>query len=220
MRGRVRHFAMGAVVAALWLGLGPLFPAQGLASADENPFVREAVLQGPSDLVWRLLTTEQGLESWLAPHAEVDLRIGGLVKTNYQADGRIGDPMTLVNRVVALNPGKAVTVRVDQAPSGYPFANVAVGTWYEVTVEQLAPKRSRVRCVGHGLPAGYMALMVKPMFEKVADAIYDHLGAAVDREAPFWTPPAPQPTPRTSAKPPAGTPATKPPSKETQKRRT
>ena len=33
-----------------------------------------------------------GLRSWLAPHAEIDLRIGGLMRANYDSRGALGDP--------------------------------------------------------------------------------------------------------------------------------
>jgi uncharacterized protein YndB with AHSA1/START domain len=158
--------------------------APAAVQADPNAFVREAVFDGPSEVVWRLLTTAQGVESWLAPHAEVDLRVGGYVKTNHEPEGKIGDPMTVVNRVVALTPGKSVAVRVDQTPQGYPFGNMVLGTWYEVSVDPVANGRSRLRCVGHGFGGGPAAYMLRPMFERAADLVFEHLRAAVERETP------------------------------------
>jgi len=186
---------------------GGAFSGRAVASpaADPNAFVHEGIFDGPADLLWRLLTTEDGVESWLVPHAEVDLRVGGLVRTNYEAAGKIGDATTIVNHVVALTPGKSVSLRVDQTPPGYPLANLVEGTWYEVTVDPLANGRSRLRCVGHGLGGGPAAYMIRPMFDKAAEMVFDHLRAAVEREASLAkaSPPAPQPK---LAKTPARTP--------------
>jgi uncharacterized protein YndB with AHSA1/START domain len=204
--GRRSGWLVGATLAAL-LGAGGSAcagtVAPVVAQADPNEFVREAIFNGPVDLVWHLLTTEEGVESWLAPHAKVDLRVGGYVKTNHEAEGTIGDPMTTVNRVLALTPGKSVMVRVDQTPQGFPFANMLVGTWYEVSLDPVASGRSRLRCVGHGFGGGPTAYMVRPMFERAADMVFDHLRAAVEREVP--SKPAP-PAQTKLSKAPAKTP--------------
>ncbi|HJW14300.1 MAG TPA: SRPBCC domain-containing protein [Thermoanaerobaculia bacterium] len=196
-----------AMAVALIAGAGgPVAPpaASAAGTGDPNAFERDAVFDGPADLVWRLLTTEQGVESWLVPHAEVDLRVGGYVKTNHDPDGKIGDPMTVVNRVLALTPGKSVAVRLDQTPQGYPLANMVVGTWYEVSVDPVADGRSRLRCVGHGFGAGPAAYMIRPMFDKAADMAFDQLRAAVEREA--TRKPAPRSAPAKISKTPTKTP--------------
>lgn len=205
--------ARGVLVAAalVVVGAGPAFAA---AQSDPNAFTREAEFDGPSSVLWHLLTTEEGVESWLAPHADVDLRVGGLVRTNHDPAGKIGDPMTLVNRIVALAPGKSLAVRVDRTPEGYPMANFVQGTWYEVSVDPLAHDRSRLRCVGHGFPGGYAAYMIRPMFDKAADVVFEHLRAAVEREVAARPAPKPAPAakpPTTAKKPAAKTPQTSPP---------
>ncbi|HET9951191.1 MAG TPA: SRPBCC domain-containing protein [Candidatus Eisenbacteria bacterium] len=195
--GLPRRAFAGFVAAALAFACaGPAFAA---SQSDPNAFTREAVFDGPSDILWHLLTTEAGVESWLAPHADVDLRVGGLVRTNHDPDGKIGDPMTLVNRIVALSPGRSLAVRVDRTPQGYPMASFVEGTWYEVSVDPLARDRTRLRCVGHGLPTGYAAYMVRPMFEKAADMVFEHLRAAVERQV------AMRPAPKSASTPKAAT---------------
>jgi uncharacterized protein YndB with AHSA1/START domain len=190
--GRTGTMVAAFVVAALaFIGVG-VGSARAAAPADPNALMREAIFNGPHDILWHLLTTNDGVESWLAPHADVDLRVGGLVRTNHVPEGKIGDPMTLVNRIVALSPGKSVSLRVDQTPEGYPMASFVEGTWYELSVDPLANDRTRLRCVGHGFPAGPAAYMVRPMFEQAADMVFEHLRAAVEREVAMR--PAPKPT--------------------------
>ena len=211
-----------ALAALTILGAGPARAAE----TDPNALMREAIFDGPHDILWHLLTTNDGVESWLAPHAEVDLRVGGLVRTNHVPEGKIGDPMTLVNRIVALSPGKSVSLRVDQTPEGYPMASFVEGTWYELSVDPLANNRTRLRCVGHGFPAGPAAYMVRPMFEKAADMVFEHLQAAVKREVAMRPAPKPAATTKsttgtksttsaksgtTAKKPAASAPSTSPP---------
>ena len=156
-----------------------MFPAT--ACADEpSGYFRESILPGPPDLVWRLLTTERGLESWLVPQAEIDLRVGGTVRTQATRDGKIGDPQTTaVSRILALVPGRRFSVKVEQAPAGYPFATVVQGTWYDVYVEPQSGGRTRVRCVGNGLATGFAAYAVKPVFDQGVGMAFEQLRKAV-----------------------------------------
>ncbi len=165
----------GIVLAALALAPPPH------AMAESDAYVREAVLAGPTDLVWGLLTTENGIRSWLAPQASVDLKVGGLVRTHQDADGRLGDPQTAVSRIIALKPENAFSFRLEQAPKGYPLASMIEGTWYEVALQPLPGGKTRIRCEGNGLATGWMANMIRPVFNQGLDMVFDHLQKAVAR---------------------------------------
>ena len=170
------------VLAALIAVLAP-----ALAGSARADFVHTEIINAPADVVWRLMTTKQGMESWLAPHAEVDLRVGGLVRTHQDPKGVIGDPQTLVNRVLALDPGKQFAFRVDRAPEGFPFGPALVGTWYDVALDPLPSDRTRVRCVGHGFPPGPAAFAIQPVFDKGTELALNALERAVERVKPTRT---------------------------------
>lgn len=74
------------------------------ARASES-IVAEGVVSAPVTAVWYAWTTTEGLKSWLAPHAEMDLRIGGLMRSNYDPEGELGGPGTIENRVLAVGLG-------------------------------------------------------------------------------------------------------------------
>ena len=163
---------------ALAAGLAGLPPA---VQADEPAgYFRESILPGPPDVVWRLLTTEKGLESWLVPQAEVDLRVGGAVRTLATKDGKIGDPQTTaVSRILSLVPGRKFSLKVEQAPAGYPFANVIQGTWYDVYVDPVSGGRTKIRCIGNGLATGFAAYAVKPVFDQGVGMAFEQLRKAI-----------------------------------------
>ena len=69
-------------------------------SDDDRRIVHEAVVDASPEEVLKSWTTKLGLESWLAPHAEVKLKIGGSIRTNYDPNGQIGDPGTIVNTII------------------------------------------------------------------------------------------------------------------------
>lgn len=160
------------------------FGAPAAPAARSGDYVHETIINGPTDLVWRLMTTKQGMESWLAPQADVDLRVGGLVRTHEDPKGKLGDPETLVNRVLKLDPGKAFSFRVDKTPRGLPLGQIIVGTWYDVALSPLPHDRTLVRCVAHGFPPGPAAFAIRPAFDKGTEMALAELEKAVDRMKP------------------------------------
>ncbi|HEY6573028.1 MAG TPA: SRPBCC domain-containing protein [Candidatus Eisenbacteria bacterium] len=161
----------------------------------EEDFFREAVVDGPTDVVWRLLTTEKGMRAWLAPQADVDWRVGGLIRTHHDPAGRIGDAQTTVSRIVSTDTGHRFTVKVMQTPEGYPFANFVEGTWYDVALDALPGGRTRIRCVGHGLGEGWARYATAPVFQQGADLAFGQLKKALADQAPE------KPAPKSATKP-------------------
>lgn len=48
-----------------------------------DSIVTEGVISAPVTAVWNTWSTTAGLKSWLAPHADIDLRIDGIMRANY-----------------------------------------------------------------------------------------------------------------------------------------
>jgi len=168
--------------------------------ADDDEVFREAVVDGPADQVWRLLTTKEGMRSWLAPQADVDWRVGGLIRTHHDPAGRLGDAHTTVSRVVSLETGRRFTVRVMQTPEGYPFANFVEGTWYDIALDALPGGKTRIRCVGHGLGEGWTRYATAPVFQQGADLAFGKLKKALATQ--MAEKPAPKPSPKPAKKSP------------------
>lgn len=131
-----------------------------------DPVVNEAVIDGPADEIWRLITTKGGIESWIVPHADVDLRVGGFVRTNHAADGKIGDPSTITNRILALQPKHKVSFQIAEVPEGIPMVASLIGTWYEIQLKPLTRAQTRVRCVGRGFPGGPMGYAARTFADR------------------------------------------------------
>jgi uncharacterized protein YndB with AHSA1/START domain len=123
----------------------------GTASAqDTGPVVHEGIVEAPLERVWAAFTTTDGLRAWLAPHAEIDLRVGGLMRTNYNAQGRLGDPQTIENAILSFEPGRMLSVKVAKPPANFPFPNAVRHMWTVVYFEPDGPRRTKVREVTLG----------------------------------------------------------------------
>jgi uncharacterized protein YndB with AHSA1/START domain len=123
----------------------------GSASAqDVGPIVAEGIVEAPPEQVWSAWSTGEGLREWLAPHAEIDLRVGGLMRTNYDPAGVLGDRHTIENEVLSYEPGRMLSIRVAKAPDEFPFANSIRHMWTVLYFDEAGPGRTSVRVVSMG----------------------------------------------------------------------
>ena len=69
-------------------------------AADEASFVNEGVIDAPIDEVWKVFSTSEGYKVLGPALADVDLRVGGAIRSRYRADGVLGDEETIENVIV------------------------------------------------------------------------------------------------------------------------
>jgi uncharacterized protein YndB with AHSA1/START domain len=123
----------------------------GSSAAQElSPIVHEGVVEASPDAVWAAFTTSEGLRAWLAPHAEIDLRVGGLMRTNYDPQGRLGDARTIENTILSYEPGRMISIRVSKAPDDFPFPTAVRRMWSVIYFTPAGSGRTLVREVSLG----------------------------------------------------------------------
>ena len=107
-------------------------------------------MEASLEQVWTAFTTSEGLRTWLALHAEIDLRVGGLMRTNYSAQGRLGDPQTIENTILSFEPGRMMSIRVSKAPDTFPFPNAVRHMWTVIYFQSAGPRQTTFREVSLG----------------------------------------------------------------------
>jgi len=140
-----------------------------------EPIVNEAIVNAPVDEVWRLMTTGPGLESWMAAHADVDLRVGGLMRTRYEREGTLGDDRTIVNRILAFEPKRMLAVRVDRPPADFRWPNAVASTWTVIYFQPLEPGMTNVRIVGLGYDDSAESQAMREFFARGNGATLEQL---------------------------------------------
>lgn len=139
--------------------------AERLAARSEPapPLVHETTLAAPVESVWHAWTTNAGLSAWLAPRADINLRIGGKLRVAYDAAGVFGDT-AVENEILAYDPQRMLAFRVTQAPADFPHA-AAADTWTVVYLDAVNADSTRVRVVVNGLSSNPAAQDVRAFFE-------------------------------------------------------
>lgn len=137
----------------------------GVARASES-IVTEGVIAAPVSRVWAAWTTTDGLKAWLAPHVEIELRIDGLMRTNYAADGELGDPGTIVNRILAYEPERMLAIRVEKAPENFPFREHIGDMWTVLTFTPVDSTHTHLRITGLGFTTDAASQEMRAFFER------------------------------------------------------
>lgn len=142
--------------------------------------VSEAMIDAPVATVWAAWTTTDGLKAWLAPQADIDLRLDGLMRANYNPQGTLGDPGTIENRILAYEPERLLVIRVAQAPEGFPFRTIAGEMWTVLHFTPTPDGKTHLRVVGLGFGPGEEAQKMRAFFQQGNDftlaQLHKHLG--------------------------------------------
>ena len=133
---------LALIVSLATLAIGPVAAAE--------PQVTEGFVNAPAAEVWRLFTTAEGYKLTGVAQAEVDLRIGGVIRTHYDPKGRLGDPETISNEVLAYEPERMLAIRIKQPPASFPHRDAIDGTWTVIYMNPAGEDMTQVRIIGLG----------------------------------------------------------------------
>jgi len=128
----------------------------------ELVLIQEFSVKAPLKAVWDAYTTREGWESWAVPLAEIDFRVGGYIKSNYNPDGRIGDSNTIVIHIINYVPERLITLQAEISENFPGFMRKDAKDFYNVICfEELEPGLTRVQSYGIGYKSSekYLALM-------------------------------------------------------------
>src|SRR5262245_60762921 len=113
----------------LLLGLLLVFAAAHVHAQETDRLRLEAVIDAPVDAVWDAYTTKAGLESWMVPHADVDLKVGGKFRTHFEPTGKIGDDQTIEHTILSFEPKRMLSLKMLKTPAGFPFERSFSQLW-------------------------------------------------------------------------------------------
>ena len=159
--------------------IAPLASLMVSVAAAAEPQVTEGFINAPPSEVWRLFTTSEGFKATGVAQAEVDLRIGGSIRTHYDAQGRLGDPNTIVNEILAYEPERMIAIRIKEAPANFPFKNAMRHAWTVIHLSA-AGSMTQVRMVGLGYGDDTESQAMRAFFEKGNRLTLDRMAK------PYW----------------------------------
>lgn len=114
-----------------------------LATADQ-PLVHTLIIDAPVKDVWKAFTTTEGIKSWMVAEGDVDLRLGGKIRTGYQPGTDLSGPNAIENTIIAFDPEHMLTIRNTKAPENFPFKKAIGEVWTVVYFEAVSETKTRV----------------------------------------------------------------------------
>jgi len=138
----------------------------GAGAEDAPSFVNEGVVNAPVEDVWKVWTTSEGYKALGVALADVDFRIGGLIRSRYSANGTLGDAETIQNRILAYEPMRMIAIRIDKPPASFPFKEAWKNTWTVVTLTPLADGRTHIRGASMGFGSDPESVAMRRFFER------------------------------------------------------
>lgn len=152
---------------------------------DLSPQVTEGVVSAPVAEVWRVFTTNEGFKNLGVAKADIDFRVGGLMRSHYNPEGVIGDEGTIQNQIIAYEPERMLAIRLHQPPKGFPFNEAWKRTWSVITFTDTGEGRTHVRIAGLGYDATEESQKMREFFKagnayvmKLLQSKYDAAAAA------------------------------------------
>ena len=142
--------------------------------------LNEGVIPAPIDEVWKVFSTSDGYKTLGPSLADVDLRVGGLIRSRYRADGVLGDAETIENVIIDYRAPVMMAMRISKTPASFPFKQAWKSTW---TVLTLTPTDSgtHLRAESFGYGTDDESLAMRRFFEagnqQTIDTLRRHFGA-------------------------------------------
>lgn len=169
-----------AALVMMWFAGGALAEESGTDRA-----VYETEIDASVERVWEAFTTVEGIESWMAPMAEIELAVGGALHTNYNPEGEIGDATTIENTILSYDPLRMLSLKATKYPDGFPYAEAAAGTWSVFYFEPVGEARTAITVVGLGYTSDPKSQELRGFFAAANAQLLESLeGALADRDAP------------------------------------
>lgn len=135
-------------------------------AADGVSFVNEGIADAPVEEVWKALSTSEGYKILGSVQADVDLRIGGTIRSRYSNTGPLGDEETIENLILAYEPPVMIATRIQKTPRGFPFREAWKHTWTVVTLERVEGNRTKVRAASMGFGTDAESIAMAKFFER------------------------------------------------------
>lgn len=140
--------------------------AAGAARGQDGvSFANEGVVNATVEEVWPILATSEGYRVLGPALAEVDLRVGGTIRSRYRDDGALGDAETIENTILAYEPPTMMAIKIRKVPPSFPFKEAWKNPWTVVTLERLDGGGTLVRVASLGYGSDDESLAMRRSFE-------------------------------------------------------
>ncbi len=162
------------------LALTPILLVATTSAADERTLVVSGVIAAPAHEIFASFKTPEGIvKAWGVAKASVDFRIGGQIRTAYNAETDLDSPRAIRQTILAYEPDRMLAIK-STAPEGAPdwLRAICESGWWVIRLEPLGPDRTRYTETGLGFKDGALFDQAYEFFQRGNEATLRHMQAA------------------------------------------
>jgi uncharacterized protein YndB with AHSA1/START domain/uncharacterized protein YciI len=137
------------------------------ARAGDRTLHHEVVVRASAERLWEFWTTPEGWKQLGIAHVDIDVRLGGQIRTHYNPQGTLGDDGTITNTILAYEPGRMLAFR-PTAPRNAPppVQEICRTGWSVLRFEPLSAGTTRVSLSMMGFGEGELYDQAYAFFDK------------------------------------------------------
>ena len=154
----------------------------GPAMGQDARVVDEFEIKASVDDVWNAFTTTDGLQSWVAPLADIDFRVGGKWRANYNKDGELGDAKTIENTILSYDPKRMLSIKATKFPEGFEFVEAAKETWSIFYFTPVTDSKTKITIVGLGYNDSEQSKKMRAFFKPANKYSMGQLKTALEKQ--------------------------------------
>ncbi|WP_179018470.1 SRPBCC domain-containing protein [Winogradskyella forsetii] len=133
-------------------------------SSDANNMIlkQSFTVNVPLDSVWNAYTTKKGWESWATAKAEIDFKVNGTIKSNYNKASDMEDESTIILNITNYIPKRMLTLQAELTKNFPEFMKADEKDFFNMILfEEIEPSKTKVISYGIGYKNNkkYMLLM-------------------------------------------------------------
>ncbi len=113
-----------------------------------------------------VFATSEGYKALGPALAEVDLRVGGSIRSRYSKGGALGDDATIENAILAFEPPTMMSIRIRKPPANFPFKEAWKQAWTVITLKPLDATHTHVRVASLGFRRRPGVVAMRRFFER------------------------------------------------------
>ncbi|MBS0190294.1 MAG: SRPBCC domain-containing protein [Phycisphaerales bacterium] len=157
-----------------------------LCHAGEDRVLRNSgVVQAPAAAIWKEFQTAEGIKKiWGVSLADVDFRIGGSIRTNYDPAGQIGDEGTITNNILAYEPERVLVLKSVAPPKAPDFVKaICESGWWVIRLDPISSSATTLTVTGMGFKDGPLYDQAYEFFKTGNQSTISQTQAAFDNKS-------------------------------------
>ena len=145
-------------------------------------FVNEGVIGASVAEVWKVFTTSEGYKALGVTLAEVDFKVGGIIRSRHGTGGVLGDEETIENQIMAYEPMRMIAMRIHKPPKTFPFQQAWKQGWTVITLTDLGEGRTHLRAASVDFGTDEESQAMRRFFERGNQQVIETLQAHFTRK--------------------------------------